>query len=178
MYAGLTRATREELRRRGEGRALAGQKTVIVALHVAAGAATGALTRSRVAAVTLGPLLHVASDCVPHRHPASSELEVLAGIFVFGVVTGSRGALSAATLGAVAAAFPDLEHVVPALRARGAKVFHRLPGGDRDDATGVSARTQVALAVMLLAPVLCGRPNRKRRGLAGRVAAHGVPSRW
>ena len=70
----------------------------------------------------------------------------------------------------------------PILPARCPPLAGRAPrlqdGGDRDDATGVSARMQVALAVMLLAPVLCGRPNRKRRGLAGRVAAHGVPSRW
>ncbi len=131
---------------------------MIVAFHVAAGAATGALSGSRVAAVALGPLLHVASDRVPHRHPASAPGECLAGVFALGLVAGGCGASSAATLGAFAGALPDLEHVVPVLRVRGAKVFHRFPGGDRHDGTGVSAPAQMLLALLLLAPLLRRRP--------------------
>ena len=40
--------------------------SVIVSLHVATGAAAGALTRSRPAALLLGPLVHLAGDRVPH----------------------------------------------------------------------------------------------------------------
>jgi hypothetical protein len=40
---------------------------LIVALHVATGAAAGAASGSRLAALLLGPILHLAGDRLPHR---------------------------------------------------------------------------------------------------------------
>jgi hypothetical protein len=127
---------------------------MIVALHAATGAAAGVLTRSRLAALAIGPVLHMAGDRVPHRHPAHSAWEYLAGILVIGILAERRGALDAATIGAAAAVMPDIEHVVPGLRLRGVKVFHPRPGRDRHDLTGLSARTQTLLAAVILAPLL------------------------
>jgi len=124
---------------------------MIVALHAATGAATGALTRSRLAALAVGPVLHIAGDRVPHRHPAHPAWEYLAGILAIGLLAERRGPFDVATIGAAAAVMPDLEHVVPGLRV---KVFHRRRGGDRHDSTGLSVRTQTLLAAMILAPLL------------------------
>ena len=47
---------------------------MIVALHVAMGAAAGAASGSRVAALLLGPVIHLAGDRLPHqdiRFPSS-----------------------------------------------------------------------------------------------------------
>ena len=44
---------------------------------------------------------------------------------------------------------PDAEHVLPGLRGRRAKVFHRWAGGDRKDSSGLSARAQALLAAIL-----------------------------
>jgi hypothetical protein len=130
---------------------------MIVALHAATGAATGALTRSRLAAIAIGPLLHIAGDRVPHRHPARAGWEYLAGIGAVGFLARRRGIFDPATIGAVAAVMPDLEHVLPRLRVRGGKVIHRRPGRDRTDATGLSARAQTLLALTILVPILVAR---------------------
>ena len=98
---------------------------MIVALHVATGAATGALTRSRIAAVAIGPVLHVASDRVPHRHLRHASVDYLTGLLALAALVRRRGGSDAATLGALAAVMPDAEHLVPGLRPRGARVFHR-----------------------------------------------------
>lgn len=127
---------------------------MIVALHAATGAATGVLTSSRLAATVIGPVLHVASDRVPHRHPYHAGWEYLAGALAIGFLAERRGALDPATIGAASAVMPDLEHVLPGLRVRGKKVFHRRPGRDRREATGLSARTQTLIAAMILVPLV------------------------
>jgi hypothetical protein len=138
---------------------------MIVALHAATGAATGALTRSRLAALAIGPVLHIAGDRVPHRHPAHSAWEYLGGIFAMGILAERRGAFDVATIGAAAAVMPDFEHVVPGLRERGVKVFHRRPGRGRRrrGSTGVSVGTQTLLAAMILAPLLGRRLRTAKR---------------
>lgn len=123
---------------------------MIVPLHAAAGAATGAATRSRLLSVALGPLVHLAFDRAPHRHARKTFIEYAGGALVLAVVARRRGLFDAATLGAFAAVVPDLEHRVPALRVGGAKVFHRRPGGDRRNASGLSVRAQATLATGLL----------------------------
>ena len=138
---------------------------MIVALHAATGAATGVLTRSRSVALAVGPLLHVVGDRIPHRHPAHSAWEYVAGLAAIATLARRRGVLDAATLGAVAAMMPDLEHLFPAMRFRGAKTFHRRKGGDRTDASGISVRTQTVLALLILAP-LSLRARTTRAGTA------------
>jgi hypothetical protein len=126
---------------------------MIVALHAATGAAGGALTRSRVAAIALGPLFHVAGDQVPHRHPAE-RIEYLTGLASIAILARRRGLFDAATIGAVAAVLPDLEHVILGPRRRSEKFFHRRPGRDRRDSGGLSTRAQLALAAAIIAPLV------------------------
>ena len=53
---------------------LPSRPVVIVALHVATGAAAGAASRSRLAALLLGPVLHLAGDRLPHEDFRSTRL--------------------------------------------------------------------------------------------------------
>jgi hypothetical protein len=64
---------------------------VIVSLHVATGAALGALTRSRLAALALGPALHLACDRVPHEDIADRRFEIRSGLFGLALLALSRG---------------------------------------------------------------------------------------
>ena len=49
---------------------------MIVSLHVATGAAAGAASGSRLAAVLLGPILHLAGDRLPHQDIGSRRFEM------------------------------------------------------------------------------------------------------
>jgi hypothetical protein len=98
---------------------------VIVCLHVATGAGLGALTGSRLAALALGPPLHLACDRVPREDIADRRFEIRSGLFGLALLALSRGPLDPATLGACSASAPDLEHVFPHLRPHGRKLFHR-----------------------------------------------------
>ena len=137
---------------------------MIVLFHAASGAAAGALARSRIAALALGPGLHVAADQVPHRHPERTRWEYLAGSVAIGALAKRRGVFDVATLGAFATVLPDLEHIILGPRPGGAKLFHRRRGADRHDATGLSTGTQTLLAVLLLTPLLASarRPTGAR----------------
>ena len=53
---------------------------MIVSLHVATGAAAGAATGSRLAAVMLGPILHLAGDRLPHQDIGSRRFEIGSGL--------------------------------------------------------------------------------------------------
>ena len=53
---------------------------MIVSLHVATGAAAGAATGSRLAAVMLGPILHLAGDRLPHQDIGSRRFEISSGL--------------------------------------------------------------------------------------------------
>ena len=97
---------------------------MIVALHVATGAAAGAASASRLAALLLGPVLHIAGDRIPHRDFHSRRFEIGSGLAGILLLAARRGPLDPATLGAAASAAPDLEHVLPLLRPRGRKLFH------------------------------------------------------
>jgi hypothetical protein len=104
---------------------------VIVSLHVATGAAAGAASRSRLTAILLGPILHLAGDRLPHQDIGSRRFEIGSGLFCLALLAGRRGPLDPATLGAAASSAPDLEHVVPLLRPGGTKLFHGRHGWHR-----------------------------------------------
>ena len=127
---------------------------MIVSLHVATGAALGAVVRSRPLALLLGPPLHVAGDRVPHDDIPDRSFEIGSGLAALALLAVRRGPLDAAVLGGAAASVPDLEHLVPWLRVRGEKIFHR--GGGRHG-VGISVEAQLLLAGAVLGLVLARR---------------------
>ena len=127
---------------------------MIVSLHVATGGALGALVRSRTLALLLGPPLHLVGDRVPHEDIPDRSFEIGSGLAALALLAARRGPLDPAVLGGAAASMPDLEHVVPWLRLRGEKVFHR--GGGRHGA-GISAEAQLLLAGTLVGLLLARR---------------------
>jgi hypothetical protein len=129
---------------------------VIVSLHVATGAALGALTRSRVAALALGPPLHLACDWVPHQDIEDQGYEIRSGLVALALVALSRGPFDPATLGACAACAPDLEHLFPRLRPGGRKLFHGRAGWHRSGR--LRADVQLAAAGLIVGLLL--RPPR------------------
>jgi hypothetical protein len=131
---------------------------LIVSFHVATGAALGALTNSRLAALALGPPLHLACDRVPHEDISSRRFEIRSGLFTLGLLGLARGPLDPATLGAAAACAPDLEHVLPRLRPRGRKLFHGGRGWHR--AGGLGTDVQLVLAGVIVGSLL-RLPSRK-----------------
>jgi hypothetical protein len=130
---------------------------VIVTIHVASGAAIGALTRSRLGAVALGPPAHLLGDRVPHQDIASRRFEVFSGLACVAALAARRGPFDPATIGAVAASAPDLEHIFPSLRPRGRKLFHGRRGWHR--AGGFPASVQLVLAGATIGWLLASRSS-------------------
>ena len=132
---------------------------MIVSLHVASGAAIGAVTRSRRVAVGLGLLAHAAGDRIPHRDIASRRFELRSGAALLLLVAWRRGLFDPATLGGAAAAVPDVEHVLRLPRPGGRKLFpsHRFRGWHR--AGGLPAWLQL-LAAGVLAGLVLGHGHR------------------
>jgi hypothetical protein len=128
---------------------------VIVSLHVATGAAGGALAGTRGRALLAGPLLHLAGDLMPHQDIRSFRFEVWSGVALLATIAATRGPLSPATLGAAAASAPDLEHALRLPRPGGRKLFpsHRVHGWHRSG--GMPAWAQV-LAAGFIAGVVIG----------------------
>ncbi len=131
-------------------------RAVIVSLHVASGAAAGALARRQGAAVAAGLLLHFLGDRVPHHDVASRRFEIASGGSLLLLLGLRRGLTDPAVVGAVASSAPDLEHVLPFPRPGGRKLFpsHRIAGWHRSG--GPTTATQV-LAAGLLVGALLGR---------------------
>ena len=127
---------------------------MIVALHVATGAAAGAASGSRLGALLPGPVLHIAGDRVPHRDFRSRRFEIASGLAGLLLLTLRRGPLDPATLGAAASSAPDLEHVFPLLRPGGRKLFHD-HGWHRSGP--FPARLQLLLAAAILAALSAPR---------------------
>jgi hypothetical protein len=126
---------------------------VIVLLHVATGAAAGAASGSRLAAVLLGPILHLAGDRLPHQDIGSRRFEIGSGLAGLVLLAARRGPLDPATLGAAASSAPDLEHVLRFLRPGGSKLFHGRRGWHR------SGRFPADLQLLLAGAI----PRRARR---------------
>jgi hypothetical protein len=127
---------------------------VIVSLHVATGAAGGAVVGSRRASLALGPLLHILGDRLPHHDLPDRRFEIGSGIAAVLALAAVRGPLDPAVSGALAASVPDLEHVLRLPRPGGRKLFpsHRLHGWHRSG--GLSGPAQLLLAGFLLGLLL------------------------
>jgi hypothetical protein len=130
---------------------------VIVSLHVATGAAAGAVVGSRWKALALGPVLHLAGDRIPHWDIRSRSFEIRSGAAAVVALAAVRGPLDPAVVGALAASLPDVEHVLRLPRPGGRKLFptHRFHGWHRGG--GLSAQTQLVAAGLLLGAVLASR---------------------
>jgi len=126
-------------------------------MHVATGAAAGAIVRSRGKAVLAGAVLHALCDRIPHQDIASRRFETGSGVAGVLALARVRGPFDPATVGAVASSAPDLEHVLRLPQPGGRKLFpsHRVPGWHR--AGGISASAQLVLAGALLGAVLATR---------------------
>jgi len=114
---------------------------VIVSVHVATGAAAGALAGSRRRALLLGPALHLAADRIPHEGIPSRRFEIRSGLASVGLLAARRGPLDPATLGALAASAPDLEHVFPSMRPRGKEPFTAAAAGTAQAWPGASGES-------------------------------------
>jgi hypothetical protein len=132
---------------------------VIVALHVATGAVAGAASRSRLAALLLGPVLHLAGDRLPHQDIRSRRFEIGSGLAGLLLLAARRGPLDPATLGAASSSAPDLEHVLPFLRPGGRKLFHDRLGWHR------SGRFPAELQLLLAGAILGALVARRSRAV-------------
>jgi hypothetical protein len=127
---------------------------MIVAFHVASGAAGGVLAGSRLRAAVVGPLLHAAGDLIPHRDIPSRRFEIGSGLALLGLIAARRGVFDPAVIGAAAASAPDLEHVLPLPQPGGRKLFpsHRFQGWHQEG--GVPAWAQLVASGLMVAWVL------------------------
>jgi hypothetical protein len=138
---------------------------MIVSMHVATGAAGGALAGSRARAAIVGLALHGICDRVPHWDIASRRFEIRSGLVLLGLLAATRGPLDPAVVGAASSSAPDLEHVLRLPRPRGRKLYptHRFPGWHR--AGGVPAGVQLFVAGLIVG--LLVRPPRTRGASGG-----------
>jgi hypothetical protein len=130
---------------------------VIVSMHVASGAAAGALVGTRGRALVAGPLLHLLGDLIPHQDIPSRRFEIRSGVALAALVAARLGPTHPAVVGALAASAPDLEHVWPLPRPGGRKLFpsHRFHGWHR--AGGVSASGQLLAAGVIVGLLVSSR---------------------
>ncbi len=129
---------------------------MIVSLHVASGAAVGALAPSRRAAIALGAFMHLAGDRMPHEDIGNRRFELWSGVATLAALALRRGLFDVATIGAAAGSAPDIEHVLRLPQPGGRKLFpsHRLRGWHRSG--GVPDWAQLLAAGVLLGLVLGG----------------------
>jgi hypothetical protein len=116
----------------------------------------GAAVGSRTAAALLGVPLHLAGDRIPHRDIHNRSFEVLSGLAIVALLAARRGVADKATVGAVAACAPDLEHLVRLPRPGGSKLFHGRRGWHRSGPLSASVQ-------LLVAGLLTGRLLARRR---------------
>jgi hypothetical protein len=129
---------------------------MIVSLHVASGAAAGAASRSRSLAVAAGIPLHLLGDRIPHRDIPNRRFEIGSGLAGLALLALGRGPLHPVTIGAFAASAPDLEHIFPALRPRGSKLFHGHHGWHRSGRL-LSVPLQLVAAGMVIGALAARR---------------------
>jgi hypothetical protein len=127
---------------------------VIVTLHVATGAAAGALLGSRKKALVAGVVLHALGDYMPHHDINSQRFEIGSGLAAVVALALRYGPTSPAVFGALGASAPDIEHVLPLPRPGGRQLFpsHRVEGWHRPG--GVPAWAQLVAAGTILGLVL------------------------
>jgi len=132
-------------------------------MHVASGAAAGALAGTRRRALVVGLVLHGLGDRLPHQDIASRRFEMRSGLVLIGLVAGARGPFSPAVAGAIASSAPDIEHVWRLPRPGGRKLYptHRFHGWHR--AGGVPAWLQLLVAGALVGAVIGSAPSRRAR---------------
>jgi len=130
-------------------------------MHVATGAAAGSLARSRLVAAGAGAVLHFVGDRIPHEDVKSRRFEALCGVGGVLALAVARGPFHPATVGAVASAAPDVEHVLPLPRPGGRKLFpsHRIAGWHRPG--GITAELQLLVAGALLGSVVAAGFKRR-----------------
>lgn len=130
---------------------------MIVSLHVATGAAGGALAGTRLRALAIGPLLHLAGDLMPHEDIESRRFEIASGLALLGLLAAVRGPFDPAVIGAAAASAPDVEHVLPLPHPGGRNLFpsHRIRGWHRSG--GVPAWAQLLAAGVIVGVLLSSR---------------------
>src|SRR5919204_750107 len=124
---------------------------MIVSMHVATGAAGGALAGTRLRATLLGLVLHGLCDRVPHQDIHSHRFELRSGLGLLGLLAAARGPLDPVVVGAAASSAPDLEHILSLPRPGGRKLFpsHRVRGWHRTGG-GLSSRTQLLAAGVIV----------------------------
>ena len=127
---------------------------MIVAMHVASGAAAGAAVGSRTEAALLGLGLHAAGDAVPHEDFESLRFEVGSGLVLLGLLAVRRGLFDPAVIGGAFSALPDVEHVVPYPGHGRPKLYpsHRIDGWHREG--GISAPLQLLISLVIVAFLL------------------------
>lgn len=127
---------------------------MIVSLHVATGAAAGALLGSRKKALVAGVVLHALGDYMPHHDINSRRFEIGSGLAAVFALALRYGPTSPAVFGALAASAPDIEHVLSLPRPGGRQLFpsHRVEGWHRPG--GVPAWAQLVAAGAILGLVL------------------------
>jgi hypothetical protein len=130
---------------------------VIVSLHVATGAAVGALADSRVAAFTLGPVLHLVGDLLPHEDIPSTAFEIASGGGALLLLAARHGPLHPAIFGAVAASIEDVEHVLRLPRPGGRKLFPSHRNQRWHNRGGVPAWIQLIAAGAIIGVLLARR---------------------
>ena len=131
---------------------------MIVSLHVATGALVGAVVGTPGRALLLGPPTHLLGDRIPHQDIASRRFEIGSGVMCVGLLAARRGPFDPATIGALAASAPDLEHVFPALRPGGRKLFHGRRGWHRSGP--LPATVQLVVAGAIVGFLLGSKPRR------------------
>ena len=136
------------------------QTVVIASMHAATGATIGAAVGSPIAAALLGLPVHLAGDRVPHRDIRSRRFEVASGVAIVGLLAARRGITDAATVGALAACAPDIEHLVRLPRPGGSKLFHGKRGWHRSGR--LSARAQLLIAGCLTGRLLVVEKRNRR----------------
>ncbi len=129
-------------------------------MHVATGAAAGAVLGSNAEAALAGLALHAAGDAIPHEDFDSLRVETITGLGLLAVLALRRGLFDPAVIGAAFSAAPDLEHVIPHPDHEGPKLFpsHRLEGWHRGG--GISAPLQLLVSVVIVAVLVLRKKER------------------
>ena len=134
----------------------------MVSMHVASGAAAGALLGSRRRAAIAGPLLHIVGDVIPHQDIGSRRFEIGSGLTLLALLAVARGPLDPAVVGAVTSSAPDLEHVLTLPRPGGRKLFptHRVAGLHRTG--GLPSSLQLVAAGAIVGTLVAAAVGRRR----------------